>query len=319
APCRYGCRLDTAEVQGAWTALAHQACARRILLLAESVVAADNYQALRYLLAATRPDGWQWEASTYYHTFVLRAAVLALRAVPAAPPPAAVRDRLAGMAGVLATLRTSGGLLPALHDGPYARQGFVDELTDLEEAVDGSPAPPEEIHVFADAGYAVVRGHGIHAIVDFGPHGGSHGHRDKLALYLYGAGTAWNPDPGQVPYGHAGWRRYYAGTAAHPAYSVDGEEQAECGGRLVEVTDRSITVACDDAYPGVPARRRLTLGDTGLLDELSVDCDRPRRITSQLRPAVALDAITTGMDWTAYDTTTATFRSEYRTTSRTEN
>ncbi|MGH3586879.1 MAG: hypothetical protein ACRDQ0_11195, partial [Pseudonocardia sp.] len=36
APCAHGCRVDTPEVRGAWTVLAHQACARHILAAAGS-------------------------------------------------------------------------------------------------------------------------------------------------------------------------------------------------------------------------------------------------------------------------------------------
>ncbi len=462
ARCRYGCRPDTAKIRGAWTVLAHQACAREILRLASADPAAavrwltayaERYSALsgehdgapswmlrgrlfqqalteaiwavtigraawrlmdggtdpgdavrallealadaalaartllvedgrftsnyvawldaagavcsrkpdwldgphglyEHLLASTYPDGWQWEASTYYHTFVLRAAVLAIAGVPGAEPPARVRERITAMHDVLGTLRTgpltSAGL-PALHDGPYVRAGYDTELADLTPGA----AARAGVRVFEHAGYAVLRGHGITAVADFGAHGGSHGHRDKLALYLYGAGVAWQPDPGQVPYGHAGWRRYFAGTAAHPAYSVDGLEQAECTGRLAGLTDDSVTVACDTAYDGVTAQRRLTLTGDGLHDELTVRCDTPRRITAQLRPAVALDVRTTGtgattswagsltgrhecdvpaefavrpgpgpaddpqrvvsqIDWTAYDATAAVFGSTYR-------
>ncbi len=49
-----------------------------------------------------------------------------------------------------------------------------------------------------------------------------------------------------------------------------------------------MSVGCDTAYPGVSARRRLTLRDGALVDELTVETDRPRRIAVQLRPDVDL-------------------------------
>ncbi|WP_433029431.1 heparinase II/III domain-containing protein [Plantactinospora sp. CA-290183] len=243
-----------------------------------------------HVLAATHDDGWEWEASTYYHAFVLRAYLLAVRAVPGAAPPAPVRARLAAMARVLTDLRTAGGLLPALHDGPYSRRGYDRELTELSELCDLTPRSESSgVTVHDGGGYAVVRGGGVHAVLDFGGHGGSHGHRDKLALYLYGADTPWQPDPGQVPYGHGEWRRYYASTAAHPTFAVDGEEQAECTGRLVAVDDTAVTVSCDRAYDGVSADRRVAVTAAGgVVDELTVTADRPRRITAHLRPDVPL-------------------------------
>jgi hypothetical protein len=246
-----------------------------------------------HVLAGTGADGWEWEGSTYYHAFVLLAYSRALRAIPDVEVPSKVAQRLAAMAQVLRVLSHPGAktlrsdTLPALHDGPYRRAGYNAELAELDELLP-QDGPVAEVTVFDDAGYAVLHGNGVQAIVDYGPHGGSHGHRDKLALYLYGESSPWQPDPGQVPYGHPIWREHYASTAAHPTFSVDGLEQAECSGRLVHADPRRVEVACDEAYPGVRARRRLTLDGGAVVDELTVACDRPRRVVLQLRPDVPL-------------------------------
>ncbi|MFV2103661.1 heparinase II/III domain-containing protein [Micromonospora sp. LOL_024] len=406
ARCRHGCRIDEPAVRGAWTVLAHQACARQIRALAGSTQEADRHtavdlltsyarqyaalgaaphdgaaewmlrgrlfhqalteaiwsvtigqaaRALReaghplpvevtellralvaaagqardalvdagrfdsnytawlvaagaacsgrpewasgrhgmgdHVLAAVRPDGWEWEGSTYYHGFVLRAYLLTLDALPQVPVPEEVRSRLTAMAAVLDTLVTPGGLLPALHDGPYDRPPAryeLDELRELLPLLNVEANQPRPVTVYPVTGYAVLRGLGLHAVVDFGPHGGSHGHLDKLALYLYGADTRWQPDPGQVPYAHQGWRQHFTSTAAHPTFSVDGLDQAECAGYLIGHDGRSVSVGCDTAYPGVSARRQVTLRDDVFIDELTVETDRPRRITSHLRPDVEL-------------------------------
>ncbi|HEX6682220.1 MAG TPA: heparinase II/III family protein [Candidatus Limnocylindrales bacterium] len=397
-PCRHGCRWDTPDIRGAWTVLAHQACARaadatvlkeyeRLYLslggehegaqpwmlrgrlfhqaLTEAIWAVSigraawrhgnpvpklleelasaafearkvlldrgdgrsNYVAWlnaagavcsgdpmwldfqrRHMEAAILGDGWEWEGSSYYHGFVLDAYEATFDEAP---------ESMRRVAEVF------GGT--ALHDSPYVNGVGRGE------------------GLFPDMGYAVFDHAGIRAIVDFGPHGGSHGHRDKLALYLY----PWQPDPGQVPYGQKGWRDYYASTKAHPTFRVDDLEQAECTGRLVDAN----TFACDEAYEGVRAVRRVTPIDGGLRDELTVTCDRPRKVTLQLRPAVALEAngfetrwlgervlagrhecdrpsalmvipgpgpaddpqrTVSHVDWTTYDVTNVTFRSEYR-------
>lgn len=266
-------------------------------LLAAATVCTRDPQRLPALYAHVRdailPDGWEWEASTYYHGLVLRAYLLALQAVPDADVPADVTARLAAMARVLHVLCGPDGRLPALHDGPYARPAYDIELADLADllaqAMPGWAATPvDPVTVFPDAGYAVLRLDGLTAIADFGPHGGSHGHRDKLALYLYGDESPWQPDPGQVPYGHPVWRDYYASTRAHPTFTVDGAEQAACAGRLVHSDATSVVIACDDAYPGVRARRTLRIDGGALHDELTVTADRACTITSQLRPAVPL-------------------------------
>lgn len=284
-----------------------------------------------HLRVAVADDGWEWEGSTYYHGFVLRAALLALRSTDPADIPSDVVGVLAGMTDVLATIATPGGILPALHDGPYLRAPLAlewlelvalaqqlvpstalepvaararSELGTADDGLDGElagwfagpPLPeraaPGPVTVFASAGYGVLRGAGIHALLDFGPHGGSHGHRDKLSLYLYGDNTPWQPDPGQVPYAHAEFRDLYASTAAHPTFRVDGAEQAECAGELVGSDSRSVTAEVTAAYEGVRAVRGVTLGSCYLVDLLTVTGTESRRITAQLRPGTALDVQT---------------------------
>lgn len=243
-----------------------------------------------HVLAATGDDGWEWEGSTYYHGFVLRAYLLALRGTSPADLPEPVGDRLAAMAAVLTGIASPGGVLPALHDGPYERPATEEEWVELRGLVDGwfggPPRPAAEVpSTFADVGYLVVRAGGVHAVLDAGPHGGSHGHLDKLSLYLYGDRTAWQPDPGQVPYASP-LRAYYRSTDAHPAFRVDGLEQSECAGTLTGDLAR-----CDAAYEGVSATRQLIRGNGCLVDVLRISADRERRLTALLRPATEFVAV----------------------------
>ncbi|MFI8434635.1 heparinase II/III family protein [Streptomyces sp. NPDC079020] len=282
-----------------------------------------------HLRAAVAEDGWEWEGSTYYHGFVLRAALLALRSTDPSAIPADVAGVLAGMTDVLATIATPGGILPALHDGPYLRAPLALEWLELvalaqqlvpsaalepvaarareelgaaddglDALLDGwfagpplpeRPAPATPVTVYPVAGYGVLRAAGIHALVDFGPHGGSHGHRDKLSLYLYGDTTPWQPDPGQVPYAHTEFRDLYASTEAHPAFRVDGAEQAECAGTLLGSDAVSVTAEVTEAYEGVRAVRHVAVGACYLVDLLTVTGREARRVTAQLRPGTSLD------------------------------
>lgn len=269
----------------AWLDAAGAVCSR------DEAWLTDHHGIYAHILAATLPDGWQWEASTYYHSFVLRACRVAIAGVPRAEPPPQVAERLAAMRRVLLELRAPNGELPALHDGPYRRPDYDAELAELR--LDEAPVT-DPITVHRDGGYAILRRPGLHAMIAFGPHGGSHGHLDKLTLSLSGRRTAWQVDPGQVPYGHRPWRAHYASTVAHATFSIDGDDQAECTGRLVASDDTAVTTGCDTAYPGVSATRTLRLTETGMVDQLTVRCDRPRRIALHLRPAVDCDVEATG-------------------------
>ncbi|WP_329001090.1 heparinase II/III-family protein [Kribbella sp. NBC_00709] len=270
-----------------------------------------------HLEVATGEDGWEWEGSTYYHGFVLRAYLLSLRDFD----PAAVPERLGRMIAALAEIATDGGILPALHDGPYLRiplalewleivalarqfttvgrldavaaraieevgrgyDGLEDRLAEWFAGPPRTASPDRHL----SSSYAVIRANGIHAILDHGPHGGSHGHHDKLALYLYGATTPWQPDPGQVPYGHAEWRRHYKSAAAHPTIRIDGLEPAEATG-VVTQDETSVTAEIDGWYDGVRATRQVIAEDNYLVDIVRVTADREREIVLQFRPDVDL-------------------------------
>lgn len=143
------------------------------------------------------------------------------------------------------------------------------------------PAQPEDavgLSVFPDAGFGIVRqgGTGFSAILDFGPHGGSHGHFDKLALYFYGRGVWWQPDPGAPPYGS--FLRYpYAGVRSHPTVRIGNGEQAECSGKLLDTRmdggTAFLAAETRGAYPGVLLRRRVIMAPDHLIDIFDVEAD----------------------------------------------
>ncbi|QYF74523.1 heparinase II/III family protein [Cryobacterium sp. PAMC25264] len=304
-------------------------------------------------------DGWEWEGSTYYHLFVLRAYLLALRGTEPAALHADAFERLADMVRVLADLAAPDGTLPMLHDGPYdrvpahlevlevcvlARQLWADSPLDAVEAAarrslgdahDGledlltgwfggpalpaptrgaTPAGPRPSALFANAGYAVLRDPGDtwQAVLDAGPHGGSHGHLDKLGLYFYGTGVAWQPAPGVPPYASTLRRGYYARTLAHPTVRVDDLDQLPTTGQLEDFSATRVVASAGDAIAGVFLRRELVMTDDYLLDIVHAVVDDPtgdtdtprdtnatggRRITLALRPAVPLTVTAEGGAW----------------------
>lgn len=84
---------------------------------------------------------------------------------------------------------------------------------------------------FTATGYAVLRGGAgagrSYLGLDYGPHGGGHGHTDKLQLLLYGGGALQLPDMGttayRLPY-HAG---FFKQTLAHNTVMLDEKSQAK--------------------------------------------------------------------------------------------
>lgn len=287
----------------------------------------------QHVRIAVKDDGWEWEGSTYYHLFVLRAYLLGLRGMVPSEIPADVRDRLAAMVGVLAAIAAPNGQLPILHDGPYDRVPMHREVLEIQvlaeqlftetglgpvgafarnklggsgrpaledllsgwfsaDPIDGVTTTRGSVY-FPDVGYGILRDGNDHfqAILDAGPHGGSHGHFDKLALYFYGD-EPWQPAPGVPPYGSPLRRGHYAQTTAHPTVRVDGKDQAEGIGRVEfwDAADCRIVAHADDVFPGVRLKRDVMMSGSLLIDIVHVSSldDLAHDISLALRPAVGV-------------------------------
>lgn len=285
----------------------------------------------QHMRIAVKEDGWEWEGSTYYHLFVLRAYLLGLRGMAPAEIPTDVRDRLAAMVGVLVAIAAPNGQLPILHDGPYDRVPMHREVLEIQVLAEqlfaktglgsvgafarnklggsgrsaledllsgwftagpikGATATRGSVY-FPDTGYGVLRDDNdrFQAILDAGPHGGSHGHLDKLALYFYGQ-EPWQPAPGVPPYASPLRHGYYAQTTAHPTVRVDGKDQTEGTGRveLWDATDNRIVAHADDVLPGVTFKRDVMIRGSLLIDIMQVCSldEMPHDISLALRPAV---------------------------------
>lgn len=338
-------RKDERNNYTAWLCAAGTLVAQA-LQAPDALTRAWRNRALRHIDLAVGEDGWEWEGSTYYHLFVLRAYLLTLRGTTPSELPADSVERLASMVRVLAEVAAPDGRLPMLHDGPYDRSPAHREVLEVAELSRGllTPTGLEAVERFArerlgvdhdeleplldgwftggpvaveaatrdsvqftEVGYAVLRDPDdtFQAVLDAGPHGGSHGHLDKLALYLYGA-DAWQPAPGVPPYGSPLRRDHYARTVAHPTVRVGGLDQDPTTGRIEfwDPVGRTV-VATAAPYTGVRLRRTLRLADGCLADVMTVDCDEPREVSLAFRPAVELDVRTTAQGaetvWTGAD------------------
>lgn len=97
----------------------------------------------------------------------------------------------------------------------------------------GAPATLESA-IFRDSGYAVLRSNSDHTVIlKYGPHGGGHGHYDKLNLVSYARGGILAVDPGTQAYSaptHATWDKE---TVAHNTLVVDERTQGEATGALL--------------------------------------------------------------------------------------
>jgi len=107
---------------------------------------------------------------------------------------------------------------------------------------------------YTNAGYAILRS-GPDAIstwlcLKYGPHGGGHGHPDKLNFVLYSKGKVLGYDPGTGKYGvpiHQEWQK---ATIAHNTLTVDETNQKPATGSCLAFISRpDYSAALADAGP----------------------------------------------------------------------
>lgn len=139
---------------------------------------------------------------------------------------------------------------------------------------------------YPTSGYAILaKGRGEKATwlcLKYGPHGGGHGHPDKLHLEIHAGGTPVAADPGMARYGvpiHGNW---YRTTLAHNTLVVDESDQQPTEGKCLQfgsVNGVDFVVASAGAiYPGVRFTRAVAL----LNEEVVVVLDSVRCETERL-------------------------------------
>ncbi len=149
-----------------------------------------------------------------------------------------------------------------------------------EDIPSDMPSPLSSSVVFPESGYAIMRGGTPDdpwwAALDFGPHGGWHGHYDKLGFVLYARGKMLGLDPGSHSYAlslHDTWDR---STVAHDTVAIDEQVQNAATGELERfVAMPSLVWARANAGgAGAPAAmmtRDLVMADGYVLDRFTVD------------------------------------------------
>lgn len=114
----------------------------------------------------------------------------------------------------------------------------VESLLYGPDEVSGADTPPLVESNEAASGFAVLRpdlpsGSPGELLLKYGPHGGGHGHADKLALSIYGGGRRWGADLGTPGYGIAINDSWYRHTLSHSTILLEGEEQPPATGEAL--------------------------------------------------------------------------------------
>jgi hypothetical protein len=152
-------------------------------------------------------------------------------------------------------------------EGDFALFKGVDEIPSVD-------TPSIASRNFDGVGHAILRsgeaGDQNYLLMDYGPHGGSHWHPDKLHIDLFGKGNMLAPDFGTPSYGHPLYLQWYKQSISHNTVVVDGVSQKQSDGKLDTFVDSSylkvMSAEANQAYEGVELKRTLMLQDEYAID-----------------------------------------------------
>lgn len=113
--------------------------------------------------------------------------------------------------------------------------------------------------------------------IHYGPHGGAHGHPDKLGLIVYGDGREILIDAGRVAYASPLYGGWYKTTLAHNTIIVDEENQKPTQVDAIRFNKADGVSAaqaeCSTAYPGVDLIRTIAVTKNYMLDILTAESE----------------------------------------------
>lgn len=248
-------------------------------------------------------DGWWNEGSPIYHYYPLRAIILsadALRCRNINLYDKKLYNMLASPAlGVYSDL-----YFPAHNDGWYGesltaqanlyefaylrykdplflsilnrcyqktnRNSMEALLSGMDINLSMNQEHPKSIY-FENTGFAVLRSGDKSVVLKYGPHGGLHGHPDKLSISIHNGKEELLTDLGTSAYGVPDYMQWYRKTAAHSTVTIDSKDQSPTTGQLVQFTPSakgcSVEAKTTEAYPGVEMSRKLSLQGNKLIDD----------------------------------------------------
>lgn len=155
--------------------------------------------------------------------------------------------------------------------------------------------------LFGSLGYSILRDDTKYALMDSGPHGGTHGHDDKLNLILFFApapgskGDEMGGEPVMHSYADPLHNEWTVKSIAHNTMSVDGRSQAHSTGRMLVFEDtpevkvmRAEATAC---YPNVMLDRTVVTTPTAVIDLCYGKSTTPHTWDRTLRYQGTLDGL----------------------------
>jgi len=253
---------------------------------------------LLYQLAhSVTDDGLWYEGAMAYHFYALSAIQETLRATRRIGWDFSDNTRLKSLYLGPIEMAYPDGTLPVINDSDparlrqwasfykFAQDYFKDALfaryASRKATRDSEAVQPKSAALRGSGLVALRKGTGANAVcamIDYGIHGGHHGHPDKLNLVLFALGRELILDPGRITYSVPEYETWARTTVAHNTVVVDGQNQKATEGQLLffEDTDDYAATLCVSrgAYRGFVLRRLLVLTVDWLADVYAAEGKR---------------------------------------------
>ncbi len=265
------------------------------------------------LVHGTLGDGGFWEMSPSYHVvtleYLLHIAEALLRGGENLYAHDTCGRALSEMGDFLKVTAASPGRLPAFDDGrrdmraaallmlgkrcgdgeiiyhadaALSRRGRGRGATELFTPVDAPAAarPEAKNAVLKPSGKLLMHDPGgeLSLVLDFGPHGGWHGHNDKLSFELFWKDACLVPDAGCYRYEEALHWSWFKTAMAHNTITLGERNQRDTAGRFLYLLEGETFVTAGviaETYKGVTHWREMTFGEDVLLIDDFVEGAQP--------------------------------------------
>ena len=229
-------------------------------------------------------DGLWYEGTTAYQNYALQAMAEIVDAGRHMGLPLQNEPKLRAMIVGPSRAAYPDGSFPVINDSdPGSTEIFNWAISWYNKlgSAQISQQPSSQSEDLSDAGLAILRqGKGADAVavfMDYGQHGGGHGHFDKLNITLFANGREWLLDPGRLTYSHKEYKTWVKESAAHNTVTRNGKSQRATKGELLYLQNgagfSAASIQNDGAFPGAVLRRNLLLTDKFLVDVFEIESE----------------------------------------------
>jgi len=248
-------------------------------------------------------DGLWYEGAPVYQHYAMQAIIINLNAVSKIDWNYSNNEKLKKLWNSIINFSYPNGVIPNFHDSDptdlnawgdifnFGYTYFNDNL--FKEMADHNYKLNNKSTNMTYAGIAKLANDNLCLFMDYGLHGDSHGHLDKLNITLYALGKEILIDPGRISYSVPEWEGWCRKSIAHNTVSINGIQNPD-NGKYLYFNDNAIYAMCNNVYPNTRIYRFITIKDNVIFDVFKVSSET--KSTLDLATHVRGNLLTSGVN-----------------------